>query len=97
MTTSPGCVEMRIRTLDTPAHLEDRNVAVVRNVVDVVGQILSGRAAHIFDAFSRQDRKVVSTQSAAVVEPYRARPRCTGSIAHGARRPCVVMTSLQPI
>jgi hypothetical protein len=43
---------MRIRALDAPAHLEDLNVAVMQYVVDVVGQTLNGRAAHVFDALS---------------------------------------------
>jgi|SRR5262245_47198576 len=45
-----GRVDMRIRTRDAPAHLEDLNVAVVQYVVDVAGQTLNGRAAYIFDA-----------------------------------------------
>src|SRR5262245_1934910 len=48
----PGRIDHRIRTLDAPAHLDDVNEAVVQDVVDVVGQTLNGRAAHIFEAHS---------------------------------------------
>ena len=47
-----GRVDMRIRTLDAPAHLEDLDEAVVQDIVDVVGQTLNRRAAHIFDTLS---------------------------------------------
>jgi len=48
----PGPVHVSIGAFDASEHPEDVNEAVVQHVVDVVGQTVNGRAAHIFDALS---------------------------------------------